>query len=145
MNPVIQLAAALDRRGMTVSIDGGDRLLVHLGGYREHILIGRQVRGIAPQDIGKSWLWEHGGKSGTHPVSDHDGAAAAIGAFLRAGPGLAGTALVRRMDKFGRRPDQHQGELGTSGTTLRGPSPAGPSVGGGQHQNEYGRAVGDWA
>ena len=98
MNPVIQLAAALDRRGVTVSIDG-DWLRVHLGGYREHIIISRQARGVEPWDIGRNWLWEHGGKSGTHPISDHEGAAAAIEAFLRADRGLAGTALLRRMDK----------------------------------------------
>lgn len=108
VNPVIQLAAALDRRGVMVSIDDGYRLLVHLGGYREHIVIARQVRGVALCDIGKTWLWEHGGKSGTHPASDHEGAAAAIEAFPRADPGLVGTALLRRMDKYGQPPGPHE-------------------------------------
>ena len=98
MNPVIQLAAALDRRGVTVSVDD-DGLRIHRGGYRQYILVSRQVRGVAAWDIGKNWQWEYGGRSGTHPIDDHEGAAAAIEAFLRADKGLASTALLRRMDK----------------------------------------------
>lgn len=38
VNPTIQLAAALDRRGVTVSLDG-ERVLVHLGTYRKYIVV----------------------------------------------------------------------------------------------------------
>jgi hypothetical protein len=99
VNPVVQLAAALDRRGVTVSVDG-DRVRVHLGGFT-YIVIKPLTEGVAPHEYGREWCWQYGGGAGRHPVGDYEGAAEAIVKFLRGVPALAGSALIYRMDHMG--------------------------------------------
>ena len=108
VNPTIQLAAALDRRGISVSVDL-DRVRVHIQG-REKMIIERRTSGIPVCRYGREWSWDYGGRSGTHPVSDHEGAADAIEAMLRGLPGLAGTPLRYRMDHMGQTFEQEDQE-----------------------------------
>jgi hypothetical protein len=100
VNPTIQLAAALDRRGVTVSVDF-ENVRIHLGSYREYIVVQPRASGINVHDIGRYWFWNYGGEAGKHPRDDYEGAAEAIEKFLRSGPGLADTRLLYRMDHMG--------------------------------------------
>ncbi len=51
VNPTIQLAAALDRRGVTVSIDL-DRVRIHLGEFK-YIVIKPRTEGVKVHDYGR--------------------------------------------------------------------------------------------
>ncbi len=99
VNPTIQLAAALDRRGVTVSIDL-DRVHVHIQG-RERVIIQPRTEGLKTHDYGREWSWHYGGDAGRHPRDDYEGAAEAVEQFLRNMPGLAETALLYRMNHMG--------------------------------------------
>jgi hypothetical protein len=99
LNPAIQLAAALDKRGITVSIDG-DRVHAHIG-YRNHMIIKPCTEGVKSHQFGREWSWSHGGESGLHPRGDYDGAAQAIDKTLRSLPALEDTRLLYRMNHIG--------------------------------------------
>ncbi len=99
VNPTIQLAAALDRRGVAVSIDF-DRVRVHLGEFK-YIVIRPRTEGVKVHDYGREWSWTYGGEAGRHPRDDYEGAANAVERFLRNLPGLAETALLYRMEHMG--------------------------------------------
>jgi hypothetical protein len=100
VNPTIQLAAALDRRGVTVSVDV-ESVRIHIGGYREYIVVQPRASGINAHDIGRYWFWNYGGEADKYPRDDYEGAADAIEKFLRNTPGLAATRLLYRMDHMG--------------------------------------------
>jgi hypothetical protein len=110
VNPEIQLAAALDRRGITVSVDL-DRINIHLGGYREYIVVGGWAPRVETHDIGRYWFWDYVGKAGKHPRDDFEGAADAIEKFLRDIPGLADTRLLYRMNHMGWTWRQEEDEI----------------------------------
>lgn len=118
VNPAIQLAAALDRRGVTVSIDH-DRVRIHLGGYREYIVIQGFASRAKIHDTGRNWYWDHLVETGQHPVDDYEGAADAIEKFLRDIPGLAGSHLLYRMNHIGWNCEQEEDEI-LGQTRLRG-------------------------
>ncbi len=99
VDPTIQLAAALDRRGVTVSIDF-DRVRVHLGEFK-YIVIRPRTKGVKLHDYGREWSWTYGGEAGRHARDDYEGAADAVEKFLRNLPGLAETALLYRMEHMG--------------------------------------------
>jgi len=132
VNPVIQLAAALDRRGITVSIDG-DRVHVHIG-PRERMAIRRRAEGIPSHQLGREWSWQHGAQAGCHPVTDYEGAADAVEKALRGMPDLAGTSLLHRMDHLGWTWEQESGkhcgrhEPRTAGRLLMGEADRGVSI-----------------
>jgi hypothetical protein len=115
VDPALQLAAALDRRGITASTDL-DRVRVHLGGYREYIVIRSWAPRINTHDIGRYWFWDYLGDIGQHPNDDYEGAADAIEKFLRDIPGLADTRLLYRMDHIGWTREQEEEELLEQGT-----------------------------
>ena len=96
VNITIQLAAALDRRGVRVSIDL-DRVVVHIDG-RDKMVIKTQTRG---ENRWREWSWEYGQKMGEHPLNDYEGAAEAVENFLRSQPGLGETPLLYRMNHMG--------------------------------------------
>ncbi len=99
VDPTIQLAAALDRRGVSVSIDF-DRVRVHLREFK-YIVIRPRTEGVKVHDYGREWSWTYGGEAGRHPRDDYEGAADAVEKFLRNLPALAETALLYRMDHMG--------------------------------------------
>jgi hypothetical protein len=110
MNRAIQLAAALDRRGVTVSVDL-DRVRIHLGGYREYIVVQGHESRVKIHDIGRNWFWDYLGEAGQHSVDDYEGAADAIEKFLRDIPGLAGSHLLYRMNHIGWNCEQEEDEI----------------------------------
>jgi hypothetical protein len=97
VDPAVQLAAALDRRGVTVSAGQG-RVIVHLGGFEEFTI---RASGIRARGYGREWAWRYGSEAGRHPRDDWEGAAEAVGKFLHGLPELTGTALLYRMDHMG--------------------------------------------
>jgi hypothetical protein len=99
VNPAIQLAAALDRRGISVSLDY-EWVVIHIQG-QERIVVGRRTEGVKPYQIGREWAWSYADEWGVHPVKDYEGAAEAIEEMLRSIPSLAETALLWRMDFMG--------------------------------------------
>jgi hypothetical protein len=99
VNPTIQLAAALDRRGITVSIYF-DRVKVRFHGH-ERMVIRPRTEGVKPCDYGREWTWHYGGDAGRHPRDDYEGTADAVEQFLRKMPALAETALIYRMNHMG--------------------------------------------
>jgi hypothetical protein len=100
VNPTIQLAAALDRRGVTVSVDV-DSVRIHLGSYREYIVVQPRASGMQVHNIGRYWFWDYGGEADKYPRDDYEGAADAIEKFLRNTPVLAASRLLYRMDHMG--------------------------------------------
>lgn len=119
VNPTIQLAAALDRRGITVSVDG-ERINIHLGTPGKHIVVGGWAPRVDPCDIGRYWFWDYAGTAGQHPRDDFEGAADAIEKFLRHIPGLGDTRLLYRMDHMGWTGEQEIGEILQRGRAGRG-------------------------
>lgn len=119
VNPMIQLVAALDRRGMTVSIDV-DRVLIHLGGYREYLLIQPRSDAVPITEWGHNWFWRYGGRAEcSHPRDDYEGAADAIEKFLRDIQGLADTRLLYRMNHMGWTFEQEGEEILERGRQAR--------------------------
>jgi hypothetical protein len=102
VNPTIQLAAALDQRGVTVSLDG-DRVLIHLGTYRKYIVVEPRSDAVPATEWGRHWFWRCAGRAEcSHPSDDdYEGAADAIEKFLRDIPGLGDTRLLYRMNHMG--------------------------------------------
>ena len=101
----LQLAAALDRRGITVKIDV-NQVIVRVGAGNAPMIIGYDNH-LHPQ----RWHWAYHGRDGTHPIGDFDGAAQAVEEFLRAQPGLAGTELLHRMNRMGMTFQQETEEI----------------------------------
>ena len=101
----LQLAAALDRRGITVKIDV-NQVIVRIGRDNAPITIGYDNH-LHPE----RWHWSYLGRDGTHPIGDFDGAAQAVEEFLRATPGLAGTELLHRMNHMGMTFQQETDEI----------------------------------
>ena len=118
VNPAIQLAAALDRRGISVSVDG-ERINIHLGTPRNYIVVQGWAPRVYPCDIGRYWFWDHAGKAGSHPRDDFEGAADAIEKFIRDDPGLADTRLLYRMDHIGWTGEQETEEILARGRARR--------------------------
>jgi hypothetical protein len=110
VNPTIQLAAVLDRRGITVSVDG-ERINIHLGTPRKYIVIQGWAPRVDPCDIGRYWFWDYAGKAGQHPRDDYEGTADAIEKFIRDDPGLADTRLIYRMNHMGWTQEQEMKEI----------------------------------
>jgi hypothetical protein len=99
VNTAIQLAAALNRRGISVSLDQRG-VIVHIH-LQETMLISPHNRGPRPYTYGREWYWEYGGQDGRHHSGDWEGAADAVEKFLRSQPGMKDTALLYRMDHMG--------------------------------------------
>ena len=115
----LQLAAALDRRGITVTVEV-NQVIVRIGA------------GNAPMRIGydnhlhpRRWRWSYLGREGSHPMGDFDGAAQAVEEFLRAQPGLAGTELLLRMNRMGMTFQQETEEI-LARATAAGHTPDSP-------------------
>lgn len=101
VNPTIQLAAALDRPGVTVSLDGA-RVLIHLGTYRKYIVVEPRSDAVPVTEWGRHRFWHYAGRAEcSHPSDDYEGAADAIEKFLRDIPGLGDTRLLYRMNHMG--------------------------------------------
>lgn len=94
VNHKLQLAAALDRRGITATVEW-QQVIVRIGSNLKSMTIRYAVHGPL------RWVWSYLGRDGTYPGGDFEGAAEAIEAFLRALPGMAGTELLYRMDHIG--------------------------------------------
>jgi hypothetical protein len=109
VNPTIQLAAALDRRGITVSIDL-DRIRVHIHGH-EQMVIQPRTEGVKPHDYGREWFWKYGGDFGTHPRDDIEGMADAVLKFILDGYAFGGTTLRYRIDHMGMTFQQETQEV----------------------------------
>jgi hypothetical protein len=129
VNPGIQLAAALDRRGVTVSVDQA-RINIHLGRPRQYIVVQGWAPRVETLDIGQYWFWDYAGRSGKHPIDDFEGAADAIEKFLRDIPGLDDTRLLYRMKHMGRTQEQEIEEILERGRKKNGKGATGNSVSG---------------
>jgi hypothetical protein len=101
VNPTLQLAAALDRRGITASVED-DRVFIHLGRLREYIVVEGWSDAVPVTEWGRHWFWHYAGRAEcSHRSDDYEGAADAIGKFLRDIPGLEDTRLLYRMNHMG--------------------------------------------
>ena len=87
-DPALQLAAAINRRQMTVRIDHSD---VKVWIQEDHFLFIRMT------DRGQSWAWEYDGTTRTCPVGDWEGLAETIAQFIADEPTLAATAARFRL------------------------------------------------
>jgi hypothetical protein len=76
----VVLAARLARRGVIAVPTQDETVRAWLSGTRRDVLTVREVFTGADE----VWAWARGGRSGTHPVADPDGAADAVKEFLRA-------------------------------------------------------------
>jgi len=104
VNHALQLAAALDRRGITTLLNQG-HLAVRIGRDSDPMP-------IKPANSGtRRWIWSYHGNDGAHASDDYEGTADAIEKFLRATPALAGTELLYRMDHMGWTMQQEGDEL----------------------------------
>jgi glycosidase len=121
VNPAIQLAAALDRRGISVSVDL-DRVIVHAG-RGQRMIIRPRASGVRAHDYGRDWSWHYGDESGRHPRGDFEGAAETVETFLRDLPELADSTLLYRMDHMGWTQEEELKEA-----LARAPDPAPPDA-----------------
>lgn len=104
VNPTLQLAAALDRRGITTLLNQG-QLAVRIGRDSSPMP-------IKPAILGEPrWTWTYCAKDGSHPCDDYEGTAETIEKFLRDIPALADTELLYRMDHMGWTMQQEGDEL----------------------------------
>jgi hypothetical protein len=102
LDPAIQLAAALDRRGVTVTIHR-EWVRVWLREY-EYMVIRPSISGPV-HDMGKSWSWEHNGKYWSHPRDDWEGVAELVATYIAEDRAFVGTAARLRVDRMaGRKP-----------------------------------------
>ncbi len=100
VNPTLQLAAALDRRGVTARVQY-DRVRVWIENS-DHMIIEPATKGRKPHEYGRYWWWEYGGNSGEHSRDDYEGAAEAVVKFLLADPALKDTRCVYRIANMGK-------------------------------------------
>ncbi|HEX9356360.1 MAG TPA: hypothetical protein VF933_21400 [Streptosporangiaceae bacterium] len=78
-DPALQLAAALDKRGLNVSAHRGI-VLVWIEGAPPMMIT---PYGKTTNDYGHNWSWHYAGATATHPRNDTPGAAQAVTQFLR--------------------------------------------------------------
>jgi hypothetical protein len=83
MNEAIRLAALLSRRGVIAVPTQDERVRAWLSGARHDVTVCEAFTGAE-----SVWAWEHGGRAGTHPLRDGEGAAAAIEQFLKGEPAV---------------------------------------------------------
>lgn len=119
VNPTLQLAAALDRRGVTASVDG-QRVFIHLGKLRQYIVVEAHSDAVPVTEWGRHWFWRYAGRAEcSHPSDDYEGAADAIEKFLRDIPGLEDTRLLHRMNHIGWTGEQEIEEILERGRQAR--------------------------
>jgi hypothetical protein len=119
VNQALQLAAALDRRGVSVHVDG-ERVFIHLGQLRKYIAVEPRSDSVPVTEWGRHWFWHYAGRAEcSHPSDDYEGAADAIEKFLRDIPGLEGTRLLYRMDHMGWTFQQETEEILERGRVRR--------------------------
>jgi hypothetical protein len=119
VNPVLQLAAALDRRGVTASVES-NRVFIHLGKPRQYIEVQAHSGAVPCTEWGRHWFWRYAGQAEcSHPSDDYEGAADAIEKFLRDIPGLADTRLLYRMNHIGWTGEQEAEEILERGRASR--------------------------
>ncbi len=99
-NPVIQLAAALDRRGVTVSIYW-EWVYVWLRDH-ERMVIKPSTR-VPGHEIGRMWAWEHNGNYWSHPREDWEGAAEIVADYIGEDRAFVATAARLRVDRMAGR------------------------------------------
>jgi len=78
-NSAIQLAAALDRRGVTASIHW-EWVYVWLRDC-EPIVIKPSTR-VPTHEVGRMWAWDHNGNYWSHPRDDWEGVAEIVANYI---------------------------------------------------------------
>ena len=100
LDPAIQLAAALDRRGVTVTIHW-EWVSVWLGEFKRMVI--RPSTSGPMHDMGRKWTWEHNGNCWSHPRDDWDGVAEIVAGYIAKDPMFTNTAARLRVERMAGR------------------------------------------
>ena len=99
-NSAIQLAAALDRRGVTASIHW-EWVYVWLRDC-EPIVIKPSTR-VPTHEVGRMWAWDHNGNYWSHPRDDWEGVAEIVANYIAEDRAFVATAARLRVDHMAGR------------------------------------------